>query len=105
MSKSMVLSGLAALGLFIGTGAALGQPSPDQTEPTMSVYLGNLADFADRGNPESVVQVPLAVAAEACGVDLKFIEAWAVSEPRYCVALHHVEALDAAIEEQLGGGA
>jgi|SRR5690606_7103531 len=95
MSKNILLAGVIAVATALGSSAAFAQAEP---APTMTVYLGNLPAYS--GSTELTVDVPLPAAAEACGVDLKFIEAWAVSEPRYCVALHAVEALDAASSER-----
>jgi len=98
MSKRNLLAGTFAIIAAAAAGTAMAQ-----TEDTMSVYVGNLPDLEITGDTEAVVEVPLPVASEACGVDLKFIEAWAASGSRYCVALHPVAALNTAIKEQLGG--
>jgi len=98
MSKRNLLAGTFAIIAAAAAGAAMAQ-----TEDTMSVYVGNLPDLEVSGDTEAVVEVSLAVASEACGVDLKFIEAWAASGSRYCVALHPDDALDTAIKEQLSG--
>jgi len=61
----------------------------------MTVYVGSAAGGSEDG---TTIELSLEEAAEACGVDLKVIQAWAESDPRYCVALH----MTAAVEEALG---
>lgn len=60
----------------------------------MSVYVGSAAGGSEEG---TTVELSLEDAAEACGVDLEIIQAWAEGEPRYCVALETTAAVEEAM--------